>query len=262
MAELSVVNRGHDFSALHATMQRYVNDDILAGLSSAVLQGRELVDLHCVGWADKERGEPWSAQHIVRSYSDSKLITTCAVMLLVEQGVLGLDDPVERYIPLLGQRQVLRPGATSIDDTESARHPITLRHLLTHSSGLSYGLLDHGTLIFKAYRAKAVLNPFNTLAQMVDTLVDLPLLFHPGEGWEYSIATDVLGRVVEVASGQSFGDFLQARIFQPLGMVDTGFVVRPEQQPRLTAFYVGADLANPLKPGLTRNDQALTPGPM
>ena len=260
MANLDVVSRGHDFSALHAAMQRYVDQDILAGLNCAVLQGRDLVDVHSVGWASKERQEPLTPHHVVRSYSDSKLITSIAVMLLVEGGKLGLDDPVERYLPALGNRQVLRPGATSLTDTEPARGPITVRHLLTHTSGLSYGLLDPGTMIFEAYKQKAVLHPLNTLEQMVDKLGELPLLFHPGEGWEYSIATDVLGRLVEVVSGQRFGDFLRTRIFEPLGMADTGFMLREEHKPRFASYYVGADVFNPMKPGLTHKEHAPYPG--
>jgi CubicO group peptidase (beta-lactamase class C family) len=260
MTRLTVNNPGHDFSPVHAVLARHVEQNLLAGAASAVLKGQDLLDLHCTGWADKENDIALRSDHIFRSYSDSKLITSMAVLLLWQEGRFQLDDPIDGFIPQLAKRQVLKPGATTLDDTEPAAGPITIRHLLSHSSGLSYGLLDHGTMIFKAYRAKAVLNPFNTLEQMMDALADLPLLFHPGTGWEYSVATDVLGRLVEVVSGQRFDEFLQTRIFAPLGMVDTGFVVPPEKQSRFTAFYVGADLAKPLVPGLTRNDNAPYPG--
>jgi CubicO group peptidase (beta-lactamase class C family) len=260
MTALLVKNPGMDFSPVHAVLQRHVDQELLAGVASAVLRGQDLLDLHLAGWADKEQQTPLRADHIFRSYSDSKLITSIAVMLLWQEGHFQLDDPIDGFIPQLADRQVLKPGATTLTETEPAASPITIRHLLSHSSGLSYGLLDHGTMIFKAYRAKAVLNPFNTLAQMMDALADLPLLFHPGTGWEYSVATDVLSRLVEVVSGQGFDEFLQTRIFAPLGMVDSGFVVPPEKQDRFTAFYVGADLARPLVPGLTRNDHAPYPG--
>jgi CubicO group peptidase (beta-lactamase class C family) len=165
-----------------------------------------------------------------------------------------LDDPAERYLPELANRRVLKPGATSIDDTEPARGPITLRHLMSHSAGLSYGLLDPGTTIYQAYTERKVLNPATTLAQMVEILAGLPLVFHPGAGWEYSVATDVLGRVVEVVSGMRFDAYLQQRILEPLGMKDTFFVVPEEKRARLAAHYEGADLLDPMKPGLTRAD--------
>ncbi|HEX5356349.1 MAG TPA: serine hydrolase domain-containing protein [Aquabacterium sp.] len=250
---------GYDFSSVHAAMQRYVDGDILAGVSSAVLVGQDLVDIHCAGWADKENQIPMRADHIFRVYSNSKLITSCAVLLLWEEGRFELDEPVERFIPQLGKRLVLKPGATELNDVEPAEGSITIRHLLTHQSGLSYGLLDPGTLIYKAYSARKLLSPNTTLAEKMDALVDLPLLFHPGKGWEYSFATDVLTHLIEVVSGQRFDAFIQARILGPLGMVDTGLVIPPENQHRLATFYMGADLTKPMLPGLTRNDNAPFP---
>jgi len=254
MTRLMVATHGHDFNPVHAAMQRYVDGDILPGVASAVLRGQDLLDVHCTGWADKERGIPLREDHLFRVFSNTKLVTSCTALLLWEEGHFQLDDPIERFIAPLGHRFVLKPGATTLDEVEPARQPITIRHLLTHSSGLSYGLLDPGTLIYEAYNARKVLNPFTTLADMMDTLADLPLVFHPGEGWAYSVATDVVSRLVEVVSGQSFDAFIQSRIFEPLGMVDTGFVVPPDQQHRLAAYYIGADAANPLAPGLRRTD--------
>lgn len=259
MSSLTLTPQGQDFSALHAAMQRYVDGNLLAGVSSAVLVGQDLVDLHCTGWSDMEQQAPLRADHLFRIYSGSKLITSCAALILFDEGHFQLDDPIERYIPQLGQRLVLRPGATSIDDVEPAQGPITIRHLLSHQSGLSYGLLDPGTLMFNAYRERKILSPRRTLAEMNDALAGLPLLFQPGQGWEYSIATDVLGHLIEVLSGQRLDAFLQSRIFEPLGMVDTGFVVPPDQQHRLAAYYMGADFTKPMVPGLTRNDNAPYP---
>jgi CubicO group peptidase (beta-lactamase class C family) len=135
-----------------------------------------------------------------------------------------------------------------LDQTEPAVRPITIRHLMSHSSGLSDGLLDPSTLIFNAYNERKVLNPATTLAEMMDVLAVLPLVFHPGASWGYSVATDVLARLVEVISGQRFDAFIQSRILGPLGMVDTGFVV--SDRDRLVAFYAGADAIDPMKPGL------------
>ncbi len=259
MQDLTIKTNPHDFGGLHAAMQRYVDADLLAGVSSAVLVGRDLVDLHCAGWADREQRIALRSDHLFRAFSNTKLLTSCATMLLVQDGRLALDDPIGQYIAQLADRRVLRPGATRLDDTEPARGPITVRHLLSHSSGLSYGLLDPGTLMYKAYIERKVLNPASPLSDMMDSLADLPLSFHPGTSWEYSVATDVLSRLVEVVSGQRFDQFLQARILGPLGMVDTFFVVPPEKQSRLAAYYAGADLLDPMKPGLTRTDAAPYP---
>lgn len=244
-----------DFAGLHAAMQRTVEGELLAGVSSAVLRGREVVDVHCEGFADREHGIRLREDHLFRMFSSTKLVTSCAVLLLMENGKLALDDPIERFIPQLGARQVLRPDATALEHTEPARSPITVRHLLCHSSGLGYGLLDPGTLLFQAFVDRNVRSSSTTLAEMIDLLEGLPLAFHPGTSWAYSIATDVLGRLVEVVSGQRFDTFLQARIFEPLGMRDTGFAVPGTDLPRLVAYYRGASLTNPLKPGLTRVDE-------
>lgn len=249
----------YDFSALRAAMRRYVDADILPGVSYALLSGRDVVDQHCTGWADKERGIELRSDHIFRAFSNTKLVTSCAALLLFEQGRFELDDPIERYLPQLGNRRVLKPGATSLDDTEPARTPITIRQLMSHSSGLAYGVLDPGTLLFQAYNENKVLHPGTTLAQMMDVLADLPLSYHPGTSWEYSVATDVLSRLVEVLSGEAFDAYIQAHILGPLGMVDTGFVVPAEKRERFTAYYAGADLADPMKPGLTRADDAPWP---
>src|SRR6202042_773161 len=107
-----------------------VDGDILAGVSSAVLVGRDLVDVNCAGWADKEAQTPLRADHIFRIFSNTKLITSCAALLLFEEGKFQLDDPIETFIPQLANRKVLRPGASTLDDTEPARHSITIRHLL------------------------------------------------------------------------------------------------------------------------------------
>jgi CubicO group peptidase (beta-lactamase class C family) len=260
MEDMKVTAGGYDFGPAHAAMRRYVDGNILSGVSSAVLVGRDLVDVNCVGWADKEAQTPLRVDHIFRVFSNTKLITSCAALLLFEEGRFQLDDPIERFIPQLANRRVLRPGATSLGDAEPAKGSITIRHLLSHSSGLSYGLFDPGTTIFKAYNERKVLHPATTLAAMMDALADLPLVYHPGTSWEYSVATDVVARLVEIISGQRFDTFIQSRILGPLGMVDTGFVVPEESRSRLAAYYAGADMMDPMKPGLSRTDDSPYPG--
>ena len=246
--------RTHDFSTARRAMQRYVDQEIIAGLSWAVLRGRELVDQQCVGLADREASVPLRSDHIFRAFSNTKIVVTCAIMLLMEQGAIDLDDPVEAFLPQLGHRKVLKPGATSLADVQPAASPITIRQLLTHTAGLSYGIFDPGTVLFKGYNEARVLNPLTPLADMIDRLADLPLSFHPGTSWEYSVATDVLGRVVEIVSGKPLDVFFKKRIFDPLGMIDTGFFVPEAEQGRLVAYYRGADVLDPMKPGLWRID--------
>jgi CubicO group peptidase (beta-lactamase class C family) len=260
VTNLAVSKTHYDFTPVRTAMERYVDDEILAGASWALLEGRDLVDVQSTGCADREDRSPLRLDHIFRAFSNTKLVTSCAVLMLYEEGKIGLDDPIELYIPQLGNRMVLKPGATSLDDVAPAARSITIRHLLSHRSGLSYGIFDPGSEIFKAYNQRKVLDHQTPLADMIDQLADLPLTYQPGEGWEYSVATDVLGRLVEVVSGQTFGDFIKARIFDRLGMVDTGFFVPESKQDRLVAYYKGADLLDPTKPGLTRLANAPYPG--
>lgn len=246
--------KARNFADVRTAMQRYVDQEILAGVSWTVLRGRDLVDQQCVGWADREAGTALRPDHIFRAFSNTKIFVTCAIMLLMEQGRIRLDDVVEKFLPQLGNRQVLKADAADLADVESARSSITIRHLLTHTAGLSYGLFDPGSLIFKAYNEARVLNPLTPLSDLIDQLAGLPLSYHPGTSWEYSVATDVLGRVVEVVSGTTLDAFFKAHIYEPLGMTDTGFFVPESAQGRLVAYYRGADVLDPMKPGLFRND--------
>ena len=260
MEDLTVTAGDYDFKPARAAMQRYIDGNLLSGISWAVMVGRDLVDVNCVGWADKEAQTALRTDHIFRIFSNTKLITSCAALRLFEEGRLKLDDPIEKFIPQLGNRKVLRAGATSLGETEPTRSSITIRQLLSHSSGLSYGFFDPGTAIYNALNERGVHNPMTTLADMVGVLAGLPLIYQPGTSWEYSLATDVVARLVEVISGQRFDQFIQARILDPLGMVDTGFVVPEKHQGRLVAYYTGADLMEPMKPGLTRTDNSPFPG--
>ena len=122
MEDLTVTAAGYDFAPAHAAMRRYVDGEILSGVSSAVLVGRDLVDVHCVGWADKEAQIPMRTDHIFRVFSNTKLITSCAALLLFEEGRLNLDDPIERFMPQLANRCVLRPGSTT-PSRRTARSP-------------------------------------------------------------------------------------------------------------------------------------------
>ncbi len=239
------------FGAAHAVLQAEVDADRLAGVSCATLRHGELIDSFCTGFADREAGVPMAPDTIHRAFSNTKLFTTVLVLMLAEQGHWQLDDPLQRWMPAFGRVRVLRPGATTLDDTEPLGTDITIRQLVTHTSGLAHGVFDPDGLLYKAYHASGVRGHTTTLAAQMDLLAELPLGSQPGTQWEYALGIDVLARLCELATGQSFGDALQARILGPLGLVDTGFVLRPDQVPRLAALYKG-DLADPMKPGLER----------
>ena len=225
------------FAALDSQLHTWVASGLLPGVAVGVLRDGELVHQACVGFADIARAEPLRPDHLHRAFSSTKLITACAVLLLWEQGKFGLDDPVQDHIPAFANAQVLRPNAAHIDDTEPARSPITIRQLFTHSSGLALGLLDPDSLLFQAYASSGVRDANLDLAQMMAALGPLPLAFHPGQRWGYSVATDVLARLVEIHSGQRFGDYLAQHIFGPLGMVDTAHHTPANKQYRLATLY-------------------------
>ncbi len=241
-------------------MRDQVDQQFLPGVSTALLRGREVVDTFCYGHANKEANIALREDHIFRMFSNTKLVTSCAVMLLVEDGLVGLDDPIEAYIPELGAMQVLLPGAKHLGEVEPAKRSITVRHLMTHTSGLSYGIFDPGTVQFAAYNQAQVGSPSHSLADMMAIVGKLPLSFQPGSQWEYSVATDVLGRLVEVVGGESFGAVLQRRIFGPLGMVDTDFWVPESKRDRFCGLYIGQSLQDPSLPGLKPMQDRPAPG--
>jgi CubicO group peptidase (beta-lactamase class C family) len=243
-----------DFPAVDAALQGVIDGEQLAGVSYAVFRRHELLARKCLGQADREAGVPLREDHLFRAFSNTKLVTSCAALQLLEQGRFGLDDPVGQYIPALGKLRVLRPGATSVEDTTPAREPVRIRHLLTHTAGFTYGFTQPDAPISAAYRDARILDPSLDLAQMMEALARVPLLFEPGSAWNYSVATDVVGRLVEVVSGQKLDEYFRQHIFVPLGMHDTFFSVPPDKQERLAALYIGS-LKEPLRAGLRRADQ-------
>ena len=242
-----------DFTTAHAVLQNAIDGQLLAGVSAAVMFNGEVVDTFCAGMADMESGETLRVDHIHRAYSNTKIMTSMLVLKLADDGYFSIDDAIKKWIPVFGKVCVLKPGATIIDDTEALQCDITIRHLLSHQAGLSHGVFDMGTMIFNAYHASGARKSDTTLEQLMDQLGTLPLLYQPGKGWEYSMAPDVLARLVEIVTGQAYADALKTRFFDVLGMVDTTYVLRPEQVPRFTALYIG-DAKQPYKPGLKRLD--------
>jgi CubicO group peptidase (beta-lactamase class C family) len=246
------------FDDAHSVLRAEVKLERLAGASCAVMVDGELVDEFVTGQADREAGTALRLDTLHRAFSNSKLATSVLTLLLHDAGHFGLDDPIAEWIPELRGLRVMRPGATTLDDTEALARPVTIRDLLTHQAGFSHGVFDPGTPLHEAYLARGARSQETSLAALMPILGGLPLQFQPGAGWDYALGCDILGRLAEVITGQSFGEALQQRLFGPLGMVDTGFVLRPEQAPRLAALYAG-DMSNVLASGLRRlND---TPWP-
>ena len=230
-----------DFSPMHRRMQRYVDQGTLPGLSTLTLRGQQIVDLRCYGSMDLESGKPLAPDTLFRLHSNSKLITSVAAMILCEEGKLRLDAPLAEHIPKFADVSVFKPDAQGPNDLEPLRVPITLRHLLTHTSGLSYGFLDSDHVVDRTYAAAGVFQSVflrkGTLESLVHSLCRMPLAFQPGTAWRYSLATDVISRVIELVSGEPFDQFLERRIFQPLGMHDTGFWVPEDKRERLATLY-------------------------
>ena len=248
-----------DFATAHAVLQNAIGGKLLAGVSTAVMFNGGVIDTFCAGMADMESGEALRVDHIHRAYSNTKIMTSMLVLKLADDGYFSIDDAIKKWIPVFGKVRVLKLGASIIDDTEALQRDITIRHLLSHQAGLSHGVFDMGTMIFNAYHASGARKSDTTLEQLMDQLGTLPLLYQPGNGWEYSMAPDVLARLVEIVTGQVYADALKTRLFNVLGMVDTTYVLRPEQVPRFTALYIG-EAKQPNKPGLKRLENMPWPG--
>lgn len=224
---------------LSTWMRRYVDDGKVPYLTALIARGGEIAFVDACGSGDPANGAPTPpVDHIARFYSMTKPVTTVAAMTLLEEGRLQLDDPVAKYIPEFAETRVYVSGPYGDMKTEPQNSPVTVRHLMTHTAGLTYGLFDPGP-VGEAYR-KTPVNfgaASGTLAEMAVAAASVPLCFQPGTRWTYSVATDVLGRVVEVAAGQPLDRVFDERILGPLGMVDTAFGVPEDKAGRMVACY-------------------------
>ncbi len=218
-------------------MEGYVAGGRYPFAGTVIARRGEIAYCDYLGNRDVEAGAPYALDTIVRIYSMTKPVTTVAALMLYEEGRLRLDDPLAAFLPEFAEPRVLRDGARHLDQVAPARETLTLHHLLTHTSGLVYG--SQGGLLGEAYKARGVsFGPAGGgLAANVKRLSSLPLLFEPGRRWNYGVSTDVLGRVVEVVSGQTLDAFFRERILEPLAMADTGFEVAAENLGRLAKLY-------------------------
>jgi CubicO group peptidase (beta-lactamase class C family) len=242
-------------------MNAKVEDGTMVGGMGVIARNGKVVYSQTYGQADREAGRAMEEDAIYRIYSMTKPVTSVALMMLYEEGKFRLNDPVARYLPELANLEVaLSTAGTGMvsDGTVSrsigegdaelvgqtrapARQP-TIRDLLTHTAGFTYGIFGN-TEVDQLYRKTQMMGELN-LEQFVKTLGELPLQYEPGAQWHYSVSVDVQGRLVEVLSGLTFGEFLQQRIFGPLGMMDTAFFVPAEKLPRFAQLYKPKGLTN------------------
>lgn len=218
--------------------EHYVDAGKLAGTLTLIARKGRLVHTSVLGQADKERNTPMREDTLFRIYSMTKPITSVAFMMLVEEGLVALDDPVHRFIPPWRDLGVFVAGTPGAFQTRRTDAPMRIIDLLRHTSGLTYGF-QMRTNVDAAYR-KLELGTIETRASldtMIEELGKLPLEFSPGTAWNYSVSTDVLGYLVGKISDQPFDEFLKTRIFAPLGMTDTDFYVPSDKHERFAACY-------------------------
>jgi CubicO group peptidase (beta-lactamase class C family) len=221
---------------------RYVDDGRLPGWLVAVSRRGRLAHVSCHGSRDLEAGLPVEPDTLWRIYSMTKPVTSVAAMILYEEGAFELSDPVSRFIPGFADVRVYAGGSDQRQVTVPATEPVRIWHLLTHTSGLTYGFIRVHPVdaVYRAAGFEWSVPAGMDLATACEAWAAFPLLFQPGTEWNYSVATDVLGRVVEVASGQRLDEFFAARILGPLGMTDTAFYASDEGAGRLAALYTPA----------------------
>jgi CubicO group peptidase (beta-lactamase class C family) len=217
---------------LDAAMDKAVDSGEVAGIEIMAVRHGRIADLHLHGLASIAAKTPIARDTIFRMYSQTKPMIGVAMMILYEEGKWKLDDPVTKFIPEFANLKVL----TSPGGLEDMKHPPTMRELVTHTAGFGYGLAT-GNAVDDAFREKKVLQS-NGLQEMIDRIATIPLLYQPGTKWSYSAAVDIQGYIIEKLSGETLGHFMHDRVWGPLGMDDTGFVVPAQNAARLSGVYV------------------------
>lgn len=217
-------------SRINPNMQAYIDQGKLGGIVTAVARKGQLVHMEAFGKTKVEGGQKMQPNSIFRIFSMTKPIVSVALMTLFEEGKFHLDDPVSKFIPAFADLKVYEAG-----ELVDLKNPMTVEHLLTHTSGLSYGW--NPTHVDTLYAMANIFEPGRNLEAFVERIATLPLNFQPGARWEYGVSTDVAGRLVEILSGKPLDEFLQERIFDPLDMNDSGFHVPEEKHDRIVTVY-------------------------
>ncbi len=224
-------------AAFNAGMHEEVDKGNLAGIVTLVARHGKLVQQDVYGYQDLENKVPMAQDTIFRIFSMTKPITGVAMMMLFEEGKFTLDDPVEKFIPEFTNLQVFKEeGANGEIITEAPAHKMTMRELMSHTGGLTYGPFSRSP-VDTLYNQANVLDRNSTLKDMIGKLANIPLRRQPGSLWQYSVSVDVQGYLVEVLSGKPFDMFLQERLFAPLGMTDTRFYVGRDKASRFSREY-------------------------
>jgi CubicO group peptidase (beta-lactamase class C family) len=249
---------------LHRAMQEFVDRREVGGVVTLLAREGKIADVHAAGFQDVESRTPIGPDTIFRIASMSKPITSVAVMMLYEEGKLLLTDPVSKYIPSFKNPRVISNPQDGAAATVPARREITIRDLLTHRSGITYGFLNGGP-VGDLYRKDGISDGLTvtpgTIEHVVDKIAAAPLVSQPGAAWNYGLSTDVLGRVVEVVSGKPFDVFLRERVFTPLRMTDTSFEMADAKWPRLATVYTpdGRGGIRPMKDPETFGNTVMSP---
>ncbi|MEU1408719.1 serine hydrolase domain-containing protein [Streptomyces sp. NPDC005728] len=217
----------------------HVGEGRLPGYLVSVARGGRVAHLTAYGHRDLAAGLPVGADTLWRIYSMTKPVTAVAVLQLVEEGRLSLDDPLDRHLPAFADPRVYESGPATDVHTRPAAGPILIRHLLTHTAGLTFGFYHKHPVdaLYREAGLESSVPPGANLAETMEVYARLPLQFEPGTQWNYSVASNVLGRVVEVVSGRPLDEYVTERILRPLGMTDAGFHITPEQAERLAELY-------------------------
>lgn len=218
-------------------MQAHVDNGRISGAVMVIARDGKIVYRDSVGYADIENKVPMKEDAVFRIFSMTKAITTTAAMILVEEGKLRLTDPVSKFIPAFTNMKVYVSGDGEEMELEEQKNPVTVHHLLTHTSGIPYGGREPATSAYNDVNSSGA----KTLAELTNIIASKPLVFQPGDRWMYGLSTDVMGRVIEVASGQAFEEFLAERITGPLGMTETSFFITSDLSNRLAAAYDDTD---------------------
>ncbi|MET7685363.1 serine hydrolase domain-containing protein [Streptomyces sp. NPDC005423] len=234
---------GKALDRLDQHFAHYVDEGRLPGFLVSVSRGGRVAHLTTHGLRDVAAGLPVEADTLYRIYSMTKPVTAVAALLLVEEGRLSLDDPVADHLPAFADTEVYDSGSGAGTKTRPVRQPLLIRHLMTHTSGLTFAFY-HAHPVDALYREAGLESSVPAganLAEAIEVYASLPLQFEPGTQWNYSVSSNVLGRVIEVVSGQPLDAFYAERIFGPLGMTDAGFHVTEAQTPRLAELYGETD---------------------
>lgn len=237
---------------------KYIQTGLYPGFGLSIARRGEVLHQSSHGMANSETGLKWTDDTIVRLYSMTKPITSVALLMLMEQGLFQISDPVSRFIPEFADLKVWAGGTPENYSTKFPEREMTIQDLLTHTSGLTYGFMRSHPLD-TLYRRRKIegAGGERTLVDMVQGLAELPLLFSPGTEWNYSVSTDVCGRLVEIIGGKPLDEFFATEIFEPLGMTDTAFWVDDDRADRFAANYVVPSLSPFGVPEGASGDEAL-----